>query len=196
MRHARTPRPRKVPPFSSLPAHSPLPLRPAIRIPLPHSAFRIPHRVESPHSLLLPDPAFLFCILHRVELPDPGFLFRIPHRVESPRSPLPYSCRSAAIGSMRDARSAGKYPAPNATAVSTITDAAITHGSYPFSSYSSDFAAIPSASAPARPTTPPISVISPTCFITILCTLPPFAPSAMRTPISRVRWATEYESTP
>src|ERR1035437_9129591 len=44
---------------------------------IPHSSsapcigsnFRIPH--SSRVSNLNPDPAFLFCILHRVELPDP-----------------------------------------------------------------------------------------------------------------------------
>src|SRR5450759_3980003 len=33
---------------------------------------------------LVPHPAFLFCILHRVEIPHPAFLFCILHRVESP----------------------------------------------------------------------------------------------------------------
>src|ERR1035437_9553802 len=51
MRNARRARPRKVAPFSSLPAYSPLPLRPAIRIPLLHSASgRISPLTSSPGS--------------------------------------------------------------------------------------------------------------------------------------------------
>src|ERR1035437_9542253 len=51
MRNARRARPRKVAPFSSLPAHSSLPLRPVIRIPLPHSASgRISPLASSPES--------------------------------------------------------------------------------------------------------------------------------------------------
>src|ERR1035437_6861438 len=56
MRNAERAGPREAAPFSSLPAHSPLPLRPASRIPLLHSASsRIPH------------PAVLPCMLHRAD---------------------------------------------------------------------------------------------------------------------------------
>ena len=70
----------------------------------------------------------------------------------SPPSPFcsPYSWRSACIGSILDALTAGRYPAPNATAVNAAIDPTITTGSQPFSSYSNDFAAVPSASAPRQ----------------------------------------------
>jgi len=43
---------------------------------------------------------------------------------------------------------------------------------------------------------PPITVITPSSRNTSPRTEPAFAPRAMRTPISRVRCATEYASTP
>ena len=57
--------------------------------------------------------------------------------------------------------------------------------------YNSDCAIFPSPSAPPIPIAPPIRVIIPTCHSTIRRTRPPSAPSAIRTPISRVRCATE-----
>src|SRR6185437_17085570 len=59
--------------------------------------------------------------------------------------PSAYSYLSACIGSTRDALSAGRKPAANATIASTPAAAAITTGSYPWSSYRSDRAARPSA---------------------------------------------------
>src|ERR1019366_4086377 len=68
----------------------------------PQSAFlfRIPHRVESPHSLLLPDPAFLFCTLHWVESPHSLLASRLnahrptPEHPASPPHPARYRpCR-------------------------------------------------------------------------------------------------------
>ena len=74
--------------------------------------------------------------------------------------------------------------------VATEDDAASTAGSWPFSSKSSACAARPSPTAAASPMTPPTTIIPPTCPMTMLRTRSGAAPSAIRRPISLVRWAT------
>ena len=82
-----------------------------------------------------------------------------------------------------------KHPSIAATPASVDTSHARTPNSRLFIS----------AAAPiehASPSTIPIPASNPASFRIIPCTALRCAPSAIRTPISRVRWLTEYATTP
>src|SRR5439155_23059322 len=107
-----------------------------------------------------------------------------------------HSSDSARTGSMRVARRAGRYAASVPTAASTTAAARNVAGSAgctPNSRPPSRRASAAAPTAPSRMASPVRASARPT---TSLVTRPEAAPSAMRMPISRVRWETEYDMTP
>jgi hypothetical protein len=99
------------------------------------------------------------------------------------------------MGSTRVARRAGSQQAASATRPSSSATATNVHGSVAPTPKSTEVNTRVSASAPARPSATPSStslMLSPT---TRCSTCSHQAPSAMRTPISWVRLATEKETT-
>ena len=96
---------------------------------------------------------------------------------------------------MRAARSAGKYPASSATAANTTIIAANVSGSVAVTPYNKEAANRVASNAPTNPIAAPSPakrIVSPK----INCrTVAGDAPSAMRIPISVLRWLTEYEIT-
>src|SRR5262245_4771658 len=107
-----------------------------------------------------------------------------------------HSHRRAIIGSTFAARCAGIQQASSATAISSSGTAMNVTGSVALTPKSSDFINRVSAKEAANPIAMPASVSFIPCPVTILSTAPALAPSAIRTPISRVRCATEYAITP
>src|SRR5262245_5979944 len=107
-----------------------------------------------------------------------------------------HSRRSATIGSTFAARRAGIQHASIATKVSSGGITINVIGSVALTPYSSPPIRRVTAKAAASPAATPTSVRIIPCFSAIRSTSPGRAPSAMRTPISRVRWLTECEITP
>src|SRR5262249_15484525 len=101
------------------------------------------------------------------------------------------SCRSAAIGSIVDARYAGSNPAAADTARNAIEAIAIVSGSFAASPCNIDRTNRPLASVHGMPIVRP-AIPSHSPSLAIACrTARGVAPRAMRMPISRVRLATE-----
>src|ERR1051325_2074282 len=107
-----------------------------------------------------------------------------------------YSLRSASMGSMPVARSAGMKQAAPATNINTKETAANVTGSDEGVANSSAPISLLSASAPTIPTVKPISTSVIPCRITIARMPVRVAPNAMRIPISRVRCVTDSAITP
>jgi hypothetical protein len=103
--------------------------------------------------------------------------------------------RSASIGSIREARRAGKYPASAATPVNITSIPANVTGSLDVTPNKSPLNVRASAHDATTPTTIPIAASPRVCNKIVLCSISADAPSAMRIPISCVRWLTEYEIT-
>ena len=108
----------------------------------------------------------------------------------------PYSDLSATRGSTRAARRAGTSAAARATSASSPATAPRVTGSLGFTPKSSPPITRVTASAPMRPSTTPANDSASVRRSTMRATSRPRAPSATRIPISRVRSATEYDSTP
>src|SRR5207248_5908842 len=104
--------------------------------------------------------------------------------------------RSAAIGLLRVARRAGRYPATAATVVSTANIPPNVAGSVDVTPYRSPLTARASAHDAHAPTPIPTAASPSVCRIIRLCRPAADAPSAIRIPISCARWLTEYEITP
>src|SRR5262249_25455986 len=102
-----------------------------------------------------------------------------------------HSCRKATIGSTFVARRAGMYEASVATRISRKATAAKVSGSVALISYNRDCMVRGRMNEATRPTPIPVKAVSKAWRRTSTSTLPELAPNAMRTPISRVRRATE-----
>lgn len=107
-----------------------------------------------------------------------------------------YSFRKARIGSTEAAARAGNHDAAIDTIARTATDSEKMSGLIALTSNSRAPINRAQASVPASPKRMPISVSRALMPIIIRRTSPRRAPSAMRTPISRVRCATAYAITP
>src|SRR6185437_8766156 len=107
-----------------------------------------------------------------------------------------HSARSAMMGSIRVARRAGMYAASNATTNRSAVTAAYVAGSLVLTPNTIDRIKRVSAYAATPPTMTPTAAVTTACRKTDPRTFDGLAPSAMRTPSSRVRRATEYASTP
>ena len=103
--------------------------------------------------------------------------------------------RNADIGSIREARRAGKYPASAATPVRITSIPANVTGSLDVTPNKSPLSVRASAHDATVPTTIPIPASPSVCSKILLSSISADAPSAMRIPISGVRWLTEYEIT-
>jgi len=99
------------------------------------------------------------------------------------------------MGSIREARRAGKYPASAATPVSITSIPANVTGSLDVTPNKSPLNVRASAHDATTPMTIPIPARPSVCSKMLLCSVSADAPSAMRMPISCVRWLTEYEIT-
>src|ERR1043165_8314836 len=107
------------------------------------------------------------------------------------RRRLSYSYRKATIGSTLVARRAGKYDASRATARRMRATAPKVRGSVALTWNSMDGIKRIRMNAPTRPEMTPTMAVVMDWRSTSRSTLPALAPSAMRTPISRVRRAIE-----
>src|SRR6266850_700731 len=107
-----------------------------------------------------------------------------------------YSYRSETIGSTRIARRAGIQQARQPTIRISAAPAENVHGSLDFTPYNSLAITRTAPSAPAAPSAAPHARRVSPCPMTIRSTSAGPAPNAIRTPISRVRRATEYDTTP
>jgi len=104
--------------------------------------------------------------------------------------------RKATVGSTRDARHEGTPAAVNATMTNPAETPTYVLGSLALTPYSIAVNSLANAAAPATHTTTPINV-SRTALPLICVTISRGrAPSAIRTPISRVRCATPYAIKP
>jgi len=103
--------------------------------------------------------------------------------------------RKAAIGSICEARRAGKYPANAATAVSITSIPKNVTGSLEVTPNKSPLNVRANTHDATTPTTIPIPASPSVCNKILPCSVSADAPSAMRIPISCVRWLTEYEIT-
>src|SRR2546422_3158061 len=112
------------------------------------------------------------------------------HRVNA------HSQRSAAIGSMREARRAGTKQARSATEQSTTATETNVAGSAELMPYRLASRSRVSAHPPAAPRARPAPTIQAPSPMTRPRMSRGRAPSAMRSPISPVRWPTEYLITP
>src|SRR5580704_4332350 len=108
----------------------------------------------------------------------------------------PYSIRSAISGSLPAARRAGSQHAMAATQARTTITVAYETASSGETSNSSDAIARVASMAPATPMTMPAAVSVIPCRMIIRRMAAGDAPSAVRTPISRMRSATLAETTP
>src|SRR5580704_2373408 len=118
------------------------------------------------------------------------------HRHQFPFSLFQFqSTRSACIGSICDARRAGKYPARQATAVRISTMHANVTGSVGCTPNNIPLSARARIHEPIIPPTTPIAASHNVCIKILFCNISDDAPSAMRIPISCVLWPTEYEIT-
>ena len=91
------------------------------------------------------------------------------------------------MGSIRDARRAGKYPAINATAVSAITIPTNVTGSDDVTSNRKLRSARANAQDAPAPIAIPMAANASVCKMIRICKSPADAPNAMRIPISCVR---------
>ena len=107
-----------------------------------------------------------------------------------------YSSRSACTGFTDAARRAGKKLAIKDAAASTSATQASVAGSQARTPNSRLRISIEVPMEASTPKTTPAPANHAACPITILVTADLWAPSAMRTPISRLRWATECDTTP
>src|SRR2546422_8741650 len=109
---------------------------------------------------------------------------------------LRYSHRNATIASTRDAWRAGTYPATIVTASTASVAASTVAGSYGLTSNNCARSSRAAASAIGMPSATPVTTIASVSRRIMRWMTPPLAPSAMRTPISRVRRATAYAIVP
>src|SRR5215471_14809686 len=112
------------------------------------------------------------------------------------RHASPQSTRSASSGLSRAARRAGSQHARAETARSSSVVAPKTQGSRGVMPYNSDAIKRLPASATMTPMVAPARATALPCLRIIAATLRGSAPSAIRTPISDVRWLTIYDMTP
>lgn len=107
-----------------------------------------------------------------------------------------YSARRALTGSMRSARRAGIQAAARAVTARTSAAAAKIGGFTACVSNNTPAIARAATTAPHAPIAIPTATGHADARMTSPTTCQCLAPSAMRTPISRVRWTTEYATTP
>src|SRR5262249_13085305 len=107
----------------------------------------------------------------------------------------PYSWRSTAFGSRRDARRAGAY-APSAAAATNPAVTSTTKGRLNDGTPTAAVTALLASRQSTRPIDTPAAPSAIPCFITIPSTPERAAPIAMRIPISRARRLTEYDMRP
>jgi hypothetical protein len=108
----------------------------------------------------------------------------------------PQSRRNASTGSRRLARRAGMLLATSATALRMTGARMKVSGSWALTPTSRLRRSLVARSAPPSPAATPMPTETIPCPTTICNTRQPEAPRAMRTPISRERWLTRYDSTP
>src|ERR1700722_940947 len=107
-----------------------------------------------------------------------------------------YSSLRAAIGSWREARRAGRYPAVAATRANTAEAMESVKVSVDFIPYKKDSSRWVVANAATRPMAKPTPIRMATSLSTMFKTLDCSAPRAMRMPISLRLLATLYDITP
>ena len=97
------------------------------------------------------------------------------------------------MGSILDARRAGKYPASAATNAKITTIRAKVSGSPGVTPNNMPLNALAKIHDATMPTTTPMAASPSVCSKMLRCSISAEAPSAIRIPISCVRWFTEYE---
>src|SRR5215468_9931998 len=121
------------------------------------------------------------------EAPQQGSAAGCPHEPVRNLKSAVYSHLNATIGSTFAARRAGIQQATSATTVSKSAITTNVSGSVALTPNSKPDIRRVSATAAAEPIVTPIKARLIPCLMTSLSTLPARAPSAIRTPISRVR---------